>query len=182
MRVAVTQALLDWYGKQRRPLPWRATRDPYCIWVSEVMLQQTQVATVIGFYERWLRRFPDVATLASAETEDVLRAWEGLGYYSRARNLQRAAQNIVEQHGGQLPASVTQLLELPGIGPYTAAAIASIAFSEPVTGARRQRRAGALRLCAPGPRARRSGAIAGASLHWRPSFSTASARATATRR
>jgi A/G-specific adenine glycosylase len=129
VRVAVTQALLDWYGTQQRPLPWRATRDPYCIWVSEVMLQQTQVATVIGFYERWLRRFPDVAALAAAETEDVLRAWEGLGYYSRARNLQRAAQHVVEQHGGQLPASVTQLLELPGIGRYSAGAIASIAFA-----------------------------------------------------
>ena len=129
VRGAVTHALLDWYGKQRRPLPWRATRDPYCIWVSEVMLQQTQVATVIGFYERWLRRFPDVAALASAETEDVLRAWEGLGYYSRARNLQRAAQRVVERHGGQLPASVSQLLELPGIGRYSAGAIASIAFA-----------------------------------------------------
>lgn len=129
VRVAVTRALLDWYGKQRRPLPWRATRDPYCIWVSEVMLQQTQVATVIGFYERWLRRFPDVAALASAETEDVLRAWEGLGYYSRARNLQRAAQHVVERHGGQLPGSVEQLLELPGIGRYSAGAIASIAFA-----------------------------------------------------
>lgn len=133
-RAAVTRALLDWFAKQRRPLPWRATRDPYCIWVSEVMLQQTQVATVIGYYERWLRRFPDVGALASADTEDVLRAWEGLGYYSRARNLQRAAQHIVAQHGGQLPASVAQLLELPGIGRYSAGAIASIAFSldEPV--------------------------------------------------
>jgi A/G-specific adenine glycosylase len=128
VRAAVTQALLDWYGKQRRPLPWRATRDPYCIWVSEVMLQQTQVATVIGYYERWLRRFPDVAALASAETEDVLRVWEGLGYYSRARNLQRAAQYVVRQHGGKLPASVAELLELPGIGRYSAGAIASIAF------------------------------------------------------
>jgi A/G-specific adenine glycosylase len=129
VRVAVTQALLDWYGKQRRPLPWRATRDPYCIWVSEVMLQQTQVATVIGYYERWLRRFPDVETLASAETEDVLRAWEGLGYYSRARNLQRAAQHVVSRHGGKLPASVADLLQLPGIGRYSAGAIASIAFA-----------------------------------------------------
>src|SRR5687768_14752512 len=91
----VREDLLEWYGKQRRSLPWRATRDPYCIWVSEVMLQQTQVATVIGFYERWLRRFPDLATLAEADTEDVLRAWEGLGYYSRARNLQRAAREVV---------------------------------------------------------------------------------------
>jgi A/G-specific adenine glycosylase len=128
-RAAVTHALLDWYGKQRRALPWRATRDPYCIWVSEVMLQQTQVATVIGYYERWLRRFPDVAALAAADTEDVLRAWEGLGYYSRARNLQRAAQRIVLDHGGKLPSSVAELLGLPGIGRYSAGAIASIAFA-----------------------------------------------------
>jgi A/G-specific adenine glycosylase len=127
--VAVRRSLLEWYGKQRRALPWRATRDPYCIWVSEVMLQQTQVATVIGYYERWLRRFPDVAALAAAETEDVLRAWEGLGYYSRARNLQRAAQRIVLEHGGKLPSSVTALLALPGIGRYSAGAIASIAFA-----------------------------------------------------
>ena len=120
--------LLDWYGKQRRALPWRSTRDPYCIWVSEVMLQQTQVATVIGFYERWLRRFPDVAALAGADTEDVLRAWEGLGYYSRARNLQRAAREVVARHGGRLPTSVEALLALPGIGRYSAGAIASIAF------------------------------------------------------
>ena len=127
-RAAVTGALLDWYGKQRRALPWRATRDPYCIWFSEVMLQQTQVATVIGYYERWLRRFPDVAALAAADTEDVLRAWEGLGYYSRARNLQRAAQHVVAAHGGRLPRSVAELLALPGIGRYSAGAIASIAF------------------------------------------------------
>jgi A/G-specific adenine glycosylase len=124
----VRRDLLEWYGKQRRSLPWRTTRDPYCIWVSEVMLQQTQVATVIGFYERWLRRFPDVAALAGADTEDVLRAWEGLGYYSRARNLQRAARDVVALHGGRLPASVTALLSLPGIGRYSAGAIASIAF------------------------------------------------------
>jgi A/G-specific adenine glycosylase len=127
-RDTIRRDLLDWYGKQRRSLPWRATRDPYCIWVSEVMLQQTQVATVIGFYERWLRRFPDVAALASAETEDILRAWEGLGYYSRARNLQRAARELVARHGGRLPASVEALLALPGIGRYSAGAIASIAF------------------------------------------------------
>jgi A/G-specific adenine glycosylase len=129
VRAAVTQALLDWYGKQRRPLPWRATRDPYCIWVSEVMLQQTQVATVLGFYERWLRRFPNVEALASADTEDVLKAWEGLGYYSRARNLQRAARDVVSRHAGKLPTSVAELLELPGIGRYSAGAIASIAFA-----------------------------------------------------
>jgi A/G-specific adenine glycosylase len=128
VRAALTRALIDWYDEQRRPLPWRATRDPYCIWVSEVMLQQTQVATVIGYYERWLRRFPDLASLASAEVEDVLRAWEGLGYYSRARNLQRAAQHVMERHGGALPESVAELLALPGVGRYSAGAIASIAF------------------------------------------------------
>jgi A/G-specific adenine glycosylase len=127
-RAALTRALLDWYDEQRRPLPWRATRDPYCIWVSEVMLQQTQVATVIGYYERWLRRFPDLASLASADIEDVLRAWEGLGYYSRARNLQRAAQHVMAQHAGALPTSVAELLALPGVGRYSAGAIASIAF------------------------------------------------------
>ena len=120
--------LLEWYGNERRSLPWRSTRDPYCIWVSEVMLQQTQVTTVIGFYERWLRRFPDVAALAGADTEDVLRAWEGLGYYSRARNLQRAAREVVARHGGRLPAFREALLALPGIGRYSAGAIASIAF------------------------------------------------------
>jgi A/G-specific adenine glycosylase len=128
IRTAIRRALLRWYDEQRRPLPWRATRDPYHIWVSEVMLQQTQVATVIGYYERWLRRFPDVRSLASADTEDVLHAWEGLGYYSRARNLQRAAQCVMDRHAGQLPTSVAELLALPGIGRYSAGAIASIAF------------------------------------------------------
>ncbi len=127
-------ALLGWYSARRRNLPWRATRDPYCIWVSEIMLQQTRVQSVIGYYERWLRRFPTVQALAAAETEDVLRAWEGLGYYSRARNLQRAAQQIVVKHGGRLPQDVEQLRALPGIGPYSAGAIASIAYArdEPV--------------------------------------------------
>ncbi len=125
---AVVGDLLDWYREHRRPLPWRSTRDPYCIWVSEIMLQQTQVATVVGYYERWLERFPTIVALASAEVDDVLRAWEGLGYYSRARNLQKAATRVVEAHGGELPASVEELRRLPGIGPYSAGAIASIAF------------------------------------------------------
>jgi A/G-specific adenine glycosylase len=129
-RQRVQAALLGWYSARRRSLPWRTTRDPYCIWVSEIMLQQTRVQSVIGYYERWIRRFPSVQTLAAAETDDVLRAWEGLGYYSRARNLQRAAQQIVAEHGGSLPQTIDQLLALPGIGPYSAGAIASIAFDQ----------------------------------------------------
>ena len=127
-REAIGTALLAWYRRVQRRLPWRASRDPYCIWVSEVMLQQTQVATVIDFYERWMRRFPDVAALAGANEEDVLRAWEGLGYYSRARNLWHAARQLVETRAGQLPPSAAELRQLPGIGAYSAGAIASIAF------------------------------------------------------
>jgi A/G-specific adenine glycosylase len=125
---SLSRALLDWYMGVRRALPWRSTRDPYYIWVSEIMLQQTQVATVIGFYERWIKRFPNVEALAAADENDVLRAWEGLGYYSRARNLQRAARQLVLLHGGRLPDTLEELRQLPGIGPYSAGAIASIAF------------------------------------------------------
>jgi A/G-specific adenine glycosylase len=127
-RAALTHALLEWYGRERRLLPWRASRDPYCIWVSEIMLQQTQVATVISYYERWMKRFPSVAALAAAEIDDVLSAWEGLGYYSRARNLREAARHVVVLHSGRVPESVEALRTLPGIGPYSAGAIASIAF------------------------------------------------------
>ena len=134
---ALTQArdaLLPWYRANRRDLPWRRTRDPYAIWVSEAMLQQTRVETVIPYYERFLQRFPDVSALARAPVEDVYAAWAGLGYYSRARNLQRAAQTVLERFGGQLPSTRDELLELPGIGRYTAGAVASIAFNrqEPV--------------------------------------------------
>jgi A/G-specific adenine glycosylase len=122
--------LLGWFRQFRRDLPWRRTRDPYRIWLSEIMLQQTRVAAAIPYYERFLERFPDVRTLASAPQEEILRAWSGLGYYSRARNLQKAAQQIVAKHGGQFPMRLEDALALPGIGDYTAAAILSIAFGE----------------------------------------------------
>ncbi len=123
--------LLEWYAARKRDLPWRRTRDPYAIWVSEVMLQQTQVKTVLGYYERWMQRFPTVAALAAAADADVLHAWQGLGYYSRARRLLSGARAVTERHGGELPRDVAALLALPGIGPYSAGAIASIAFGLP---------------------------------------------------
>ncbi|MGH0035984.1 MAG: A/G-specific adenine glycosylase [Myxococcota bacterium] len=121
-------ALLRWYDANRRDLPWRRTDDPYAIWISETMLQQTRVETVIPYYERFLERFPDVASLASADRDDVYGHWAGLGYYSRARNLKAAAVKIVEEYGGQLPDDVEELRTLPGVGRYTAGAVASIAF------------------------------------------------------
>jgi A/G-specific adenine glycosylase len=125
--------LLDWYRANRRDLPWRRLRDPYAVWISEAMLQQTRVETVIPFFERFLARFPDVHALACAEPDEVLSCWAGLGYYSRARNLHRAAR-IVARNGGMLPDTVERLRELPGVGRYTAGAVASIAFDreEPV--------------------------------------------------
>lgn len=116
----------------RHTLPWQRTRDPYRVWLSEIMLQQTQVATVLGYYERFLQRFPDVRALAAAPQDDVLALWSGLGYYSRARNLHRCAQVVVEQHGGEFPGQSTRLAELPGIGRSTAAAIAAFCFGERV--------------------------------------------------
>ena len=116
----------------RHALPWQNTRDPYRVWLSEIMLQQTQVTTVLGYYDRFLQRFPDVAALAAAPLDDVLAMWSGLGYYSRARNLHRCAQVVVEQHGGAFPPSSTALAELPGIGRSTAAAIAAFCFGERV--------------------------------------------------
>jgi len=127
---AFRRRLLDWYDRHRRDLPWRRSRDPYRIWISEVMLQQTRVAAVLDYYQRFLDRFPDVATLAAAKPETVLAAWSGLGYYRRARALQEAAKLMVEKHGGELPARAAELRNLPGFGPYTAAAVASIAFGE----------------------------------------------------
>src|SRR5229473_7685833 len=122
--------LLVWFGQFRRDLPWRRTKDPYRVWLSEIMLQQTRVAAAIPYYERFLERFPDVHALAAAPQEEVLRLWSGLGYYSRARNLQKAAQQIVAKHAGQFPQRTEDALALPGIGNYTAAAILSIAFGE----------------------------------------------------
>jgi A/G-specific adenine glycosylase len=123
----VRKRLLAWFRQFHRDLPWRRTRDPYPIWLSEIMLQQTRVAAVIPYYERFLERFPDVRALAEAPQEEVLRLWSGLGYYSRARNLQRAAQEIVAKHHGKFPRDFDEALALPGIGQYTAAAILSIA-------------------------------------------------------
>ncbi|OUM94613.1 MAG: A/G-specific adenine glycosylase [Thermobacillus sp. ZCTH02-B1] len=123
--------LLDWYDRNKRDLPWRRDRDPYRIWVSEVMLQQTRVDTVIPYYERFMRRFPTIRHLAEAPEEEVLKLWEGLGYYSRARNLQAGARQVVERHGGVVPDDKKALSALKGIGPYTAGAILSIAFGKP---------------------------------------------------
>jgi A/G-specific adenine glycosylase len=125
---AFRKQLLGWFRQYRRDLPWRRTQDPYRIWLSEIMLQQTRVAAVIPYYERFLERFPDIHALAAAPQDEVLRLWSGLGYYSRARNLQRAAQEIVAKHGGVFPRDEKDALELPGIGAYTAAAILSIAY------------------------------------------------------
>ena len=117
-----------WYEAEARDLPWRLSRDPYTIWVSEVMLQQTRVTAVLPYYERWMEAFPDVATLAAADPERVLKLWEGLGYYGRARSLHRAARRVVEDHGGCIPATPDAFRALPGVGPYTAAAVLSLAF------------------------------------------------------
>ena len=127
--------ILDWYDKHARSLPWRMPGgggDPYAVWVSEIMLQQTRVDTVIPYYRRWLGLFPTVSALADAPEQSVLSAWEGLGYYSRARNLHKAAKMVVSEFGGEIPREVAQLRRLPGIGRYTAAAIASIAFNQDV--------------------------------------------------
>ncbi|MFH1017438.1 MAG: A/G-specific adenine glycosylase, partial [Pseudomonadota bacterium] len=129
---AIRQNLLRWYRAKKRDLPWRRTRDPYRIWVSEVMLAQTRVETVIPYYERFLSEFPDLPSLARAPEERVLKQWEGLGYYSRARNLHAAARELVSGYGGELPRSSARLADLPGVGPYTSAAVASIAFGEPI--------------------------------------------------
>lgn len=124
-------SLLGWYDENHRDLPWRHDQDPYHIWVSEIMLQQTQVNTVIPYYERFMRLFSSIEKLAQAPEEQLLKAWEGLGYYSRVRNMQRAAQQLLQDYDGEWPQTKTGLQELVGIGPYTAGAIASIAFNQP---------------------------------------------------
>ena len=123
--------LLEWYNENKRDLPWRRERDPYRIWVSEIMLQQTKVDTVIPYFERFMSLFPDSNTLAQAEEETVLKAWEGLGYYSRARNLHQAVKEVKEVYGGKVPSSKEEIHKLKGVGPYTAGAILSIAFNKP---------------------------------------------------
>jgi len=129
---AFRRALLRWYDHHRRDLPWRKTRDPYLIWLSEIMLQQTRVAAVLDHYRIFLERFPSIEALAGASEDAVLAAWSGLGYYRRARMLRQCAQELVESHDGRFPATAEALRTLPGIGRYTAAAIASISFDEPV--------------------------------------------------
>jgi A/G-specific adenine glycosylase len=124
-------ALLSWYQACRRDLPWRQTKDPYRIWVSEVMLQQTQVVTVIPYYEAFIREFPDIKTLAEADFQEVLKVWEGLGYYARARNLHRAAKMVLADHDGQVPSEPKALSSLPGIGKYIGSALMSIVFGHP---------------------------------------------------
>ena len=123
--------LLSWFSENARDLPWRRTRDPYAIWVSEIMLQQTQVKTVLPYWDRWMQALPNIESLAQADSHALHKLWEGLGYYTRVRNMHAAAQQIVERHGGKFPEEFEAILDLPGIGRYTAGAIASIAFNQP---------------------------------------------------
>ena len=126
------ESLLRWFRSDGRDLPWRKTRDPYAVLVSEFMLQQTQIATVIPYYNKWLRRFPDFASVARASQNDVLRAWQGLGYYNRARNLHAASKIVQDRHRGIFPGDIAAIRKLPGIGRYTANAVATFAFHQPV--------------------------------------------------
>src|SRR3954463_4823632 len=123
--------LLEWYDREHRLLPWRQTRSPYRIWISEIMLQQTRVAVVLERYREFLKTFPSLRSLASSTESEVLAAWSGLGYYRRARSLRDAARVVVKKHGGRVPRDLAMLKTLPGVGEYTAAAIASIAFAKP---------------------------------------------------
>jgi len=127
-----SKLLLTWYARQGRKLPWRGSLNPYAVWVSEIMLQQTRVETVIPYFERWMEHFPGIADLAAASEQDVLSVWEGLGYYSRARNLHKAALIVMEVYAGELPGDLLELRSLPGIGRYTVGAIASMAFGQDV--------------------------------------------------
>lgn len=124
------KGLLDWFAEHKRPLPWRASYTPYEVWISEIMLQQTQMERGVQYFKRWMTRFPDVRSLAAASEDEVLRLWEGLGYYSRARHILAAARHIVQEHKGRFPSDLAAIRALPGVGPYTAGAIASIAFGE----------------------------------------------------
>jgi A/G-specific adenine glycosylase len=128
---AIANRIARWFDRHQRDLPWRRTRDPYAIWISEIMLQQTQVATVIPYFERWMREFPTVESFAAAPIERVLKLWEGLGYYRRARHAHAAAQVVVKQYNGRFPRDLAEVLALPGIGRYTAGAICSLAFNAP---------------------------------------------------
>lgn len=123
-----TSSLIDWFIKEMRPLPWRQGPTPYIVWVSEVMLQQTRASVVAGYFTRWMERFPSLASFAEASLEEVMKLWEGLGYYSRVRNLHEAAQYIIKNHGGNLPDSYEELVKIKGLGPYTIGAILSFAF------------------------------------------------------
>ena len=126
-----TASIRAWYAQHKRDLPWRKGRDPYRIWISEIMLQQTRIEAVIPYYERFLKELPDVKALSEVPDDRLMKLWEGLGYYSRARNLKKAAQTVMEQYGGEMPRTAEALRKLPGIGDYTAGSIASIAFGEP---------------------------------------------------
>jgi len=121
--VSLREALLRWFAENARPLPWRESYDPYQVWLSEIMLQQTQMERAVGYFQRFVARFPDMASLAAASEEEVLKLWEGLGYYSRAKNLLACARRVVAAHGGVLPGDPKALQALPGIGPYTAGAV-----------------------------------------------------------
>ena len=124
-----SRRVLNWYARHGRKLPWRGNPDPYVVWVSEIMLQQTRVETVLPYFERWMNRFPSIADLATATEQEVLSLWEGLGYYSRARNLHKAAKIVMDEYGGELPRDLKALRKIPGIGRYTVGAIASMVFA-----------------------------------------------------
>lgn len=128
----ITQPLVQWFEKNKRPLPWREDRDPYHVWISEIMLQQTRIEAVIGYYDRFIKALPDIRSLSEIDDDTLLKLWEGLGYYSRARNLKKAAVMIMDEFGGGFPDSFEQLKKLPGVGDYTAAAIASICYNEKI--------------------------------------------------
>jgi A/G-specific adenine glycosylase len=155
-RQTMVDALLTWYRSAEREIPWRGDGDPYRVWVGEVMAQQTRIRTVLAYYDRFLERFPTLAALAEAQLDDVLKAWEGLGYYGRARNFHRAAREVMAAYGGRVPADPVALRALPGVGPYTAGALASLAFGldEPaVDGNVRRVLSRLFDLDRPGPRA-----------------------------